>query len=172
MDALAGLQPSSEAYAGLPIADAFSWSDVAAAVPRGDWYLVVFRSVARPDADLARLEAYDDWAHAEASQSPGFVHYFKGPLASDGSCLSFCLWTSRAEARAAAGNPAHRDAVGIIRETYEAYTLEFHSLRKRHARASLEFTPYDQPQRRSDETVSAPNATAPSITLGLGSAIS
>src|SRR5258705_1725857 len=163
MDALARLEPSTEVYAGLPIADAFSWAHVAAAVPTGDWYLVAFRSIARPDADLARLEAYDDWAHAEASQAPGFVHYYKGPLSSDGSCLSFCLWTSRAEARAAAGRPAHLDAVGLIREIYTAYTLEFHSLRNRHARAPLEFAPYDPPNRPGDEAASATAPTAPSM---------
>ena len=73
----------------------------------GEWYMVAFRSTRRPDVDEARLTAHDDWAHAEAMEAPGFVHYFKGPTQDDGQCMSFCLWDSRAEARAAAGRPAH-----------------------------------------------------------------
>ena len=69
--------------------------------------MVAFRSIRRPGVDEARLTAYDDWAHAEAMDAPGFVHYFKGPTDRDGRCMSFCLWDSRAEARAAAGRPAH-----------------------------------------------------------------
>ena len=40
--------------------------------------------------------------------------------------MSFCLWDSRAEARAAAGWPAHTEAAAITHETYAEYTLEFH----------------------------------------------
>jgi hypothetical protein len=143
MDALIGLEPAVDAYARLPIQQALTWADCADAMPPGDWYLVVFRSIQRPGADAVRLQLFDDLAHAEAEGSPGFVHYFKGPLAPDGSCLSFCLWTSRAEARAAAVKPGHREAVSIVAEVYEVYSLEFHRVHKRDARASLEFEPYD-----------------------------
>jgi hypothetical protein len=167
MDALNALQPTVENYAKLPVADAFRWSAVAPCVPRGEWYLVVFRSIARPDADLSKLEAYDDWAHAEASTAPGFVHYFKGPLANDGSCLSFCLWNSRAEARAAAGRPAHLDAVQLIGETYAEYRLEFYSLRKATARGRLDFAPYDAVAGPTS-TMTSPIPVSPTMTLGLG----
>jgi hypothetical protein len=143
MDALAGLAPTAETYARLPLADAFNWSDCEATIEPGEWYLVAFRSTIRPDADTDRLRAYDDFAHAEASESPGFVHYYKGPLASDGSCLSFCLWNGRAEARAAARRPAHLEAVSLIAETYAEYTLEFISMCKAAAGAALTFAPYD-----------------------------
>ena len=56
----------------------------------------------------------------------GFVHYFKGPTQPDGGCLSFCLWDSRAEARAAAGRPAHTQAAALTHEAYAEYALEFH----------------------------------------------
>ena len=143
MDALIGLEPAVDAYARLPIQQALTWADCADAVPPGDWYLVVFRSIQRPGADAVRLQLFDDLAHSEAEGSPGFVHYFKGPLAPDGSCLSFCLWTSRAEARAAAVKPGHREAVSIVAEVYEVYSLEFHRVHKRDARAALEFEPFD-----------------------------
>jgi hypothetical protein len=143
MDALDELVPTTETYARLPLADAFNWADRASTIEPGEWYLVAFRSTVRPDANLERLREYDDWAHAEASKAPGFVHYYKGPLAGDGSCLSFCLWNSRAEARDAARLPAHVEAVSLIAETYAEYTLEFFSVCKTDADASLTFAPYD-----------------------------
>jgi hypothetical protein len=156
MDALAALAPVSEAYATLPIADAFDWADAGRQLGEGEWYLVVFRSVRRADADEARLTEFDDRAHEEAAGAPGFVHYFKGPRADDGSCLSFCIWTSRAEARAAAGRPRHIEAVSLLDEMYERYTLEFLRITGRAGRP-LAFEPYDGPQREAyAEPVLAP----------------
>lgn len=141
MDALHALAPVSERYATLPVADAFDWRDVGHQLQDGAWYLVVFRSIRKEGADEARLTDYDERAHLEASAAPGFVHYFKGPAAPDGTCLSFCLWTSRAEARAAAGRPDHVEAVSLLNEMYEAYTLEF--LRVTAHDGWIAFAPYD-----------------------------
>ena len=143
MDALEPLTPVSDAYAGLPVGLAFDWADAARALGPGEWYLVAFRSIRRADADEALLTEYDDRAHAEAAAAPGFVHYQKGPRASDGSCLSFCLWTSRAEARAAAGGPNHLEAVGLLDAMYEQYTLEFLRVRGSGGDVPLSFEPYD-----------------------------
>jgi hypothetical protein len=143
MDAFATLAPRSDRYATLPVPDAFDWTDVGRSLGDGEWYLVAFRSIRRSDADEERLTAYDDRAHAEAASSDGYLHYFKGPAAPDGTCLSFCLWTSRAAARAAAGRPRHVEAVALIAEMYERYTLEF--LRVRGAAGRLTFEPYDRP---------------------------
>ncbi len=145
MDALHDLAPISDRYAHLPVATAFDWSAAATALGRGEWYLVAFRSVRRIEADEERLWAFDDLAHREAAGAPGFVHYFRGPAAFDGSCLSFCLWVSRAAARAAAGLPAHVAAVSLIREMYESYTLEFLRVRGGNAGEPLTFEPYDAP---------------------------
>lgn len=142
MDALPHLAPVSERYATLPIEAAFNWQAATTDLGDGEWYLVAFRSVRRSDADEARLTAYDDLAHAEAAASPGFVHYFKGPTAADRTCLSFCLWASRADARTAAGKPAHVEAVSLIAEMYESYTLDFHRLRRTDG-GPLTFAPYD-----------------------------
>jgi len=142
MDALAALEPVSEAYASLPVAAAFDWTGAARQLGAGEWYLVAFRSVRRLGADEARLAEFDDRAHREAEAAPGFIHYFKGPAASDRSCLSFCLWTSRADARAASGRKAHVEAVSVLGEMYERYTLEFLRVTGR-AGAPLRFEPYD-----------------------------
>lgn len=144
MDALAALGPVSDAYASLPVADAFDWTEVGRSLGQGEWYLVAFRSVRRHDADELRLSEYDERAHLEAAGAPGFVHYFKGPVASDGTCLSFCLWTSRAEARAASGRPDHLEAITLLDEMYERYTLEFLRVTGRPG-GPLSFAPYDAP---------------------------
>ena len=146
MDALAALTPTSEAYASLPVEDAFDWRAAGERLGTGEWYMVAFRSVRRSDADEEMLTAFDERAHVEASGSAGFVHYFKGPIGSDGTCLSFCIWTSRPEARIAAGKPLHAEAAALVSEMYERYTLEFLRLR-RTADGPLTFEPYDTPSR-------------------------
>ena len=149
MDALDRLQPVSDRYASLPIEQAFDWSAVGPQLGAGEWYLVVFRSIRRSGSDERRLNAFDDRAHAEAAGSPGFVHYFKGPSAPDGSCLSFCIWNSRAEARSAAGRPDHAEAVTLLNEMYQDYRLELLRLRA-DADGRLAFEPYDRPPEAAD----------------------
>lgn len=144
MDAFEALAPVSDAYAHLPVADAFDWTDVATQMGDGEWYLVAFRSVRRRGCDESRLNDLDELAHQEAASAPGFVVYYKGPLSSDRSCLSFCMWTSRGEARAAAGRPQHVTAVSILDEMYESYRLEFVRVTGTPG-APLRFEPYDTP---------------------------
>jgi len=145
MPAFGWVAPASDDYATLPVAHAFDWSACPPGLDPGEWYLVAFRSIVRAGADHARLAAYDDRAHAEAARSPGFVHYFRGPLTADRECLSFCLWTSRAEARKASGRPGHREAVMLVLEMYDEYRLEFLRVTMARGRSSLRFEPYDRP---------------------------
>lgn len=140
------LVPSPGSYATLPIAEAFDWTACADAGAAGEWYLVCFRSIRRPDADEALLHELDDRAHLEASQAPGFVHYFKGHTTERGECLSFCLWDSRRMARSAAGRPAHAQASAVTGEMYASYRLEFYRVVKRPGRDAFEFSPYDRPR--------------------------
>ncbi len=151
MDALAALAPISKAYARLPVADAFDWGAAGEALGTGEWYMVAFRSVRRSDADEGMLTESDERAHDEASRSDGYIHYFKGPLADDGTCLSFCIWSSRAAARAAAGKPLHAEAASLVAEMYERYTLEFLRL-GRTTDGPLTFEPYDAPSSASTST--------------------
>jgi hypothetical protein len=108
------LAPVSDRYASLSVAEAFTWDACLEAVDPGEWYMVAFRS----------------------------THYFKGPTTADGRCMSFCLWDSRAEARAASGRPAHMEAAALTHEAYADYTLEFHRVR-RLAEGGFTFEPYD-----------------------------
>jgi len=155
MEPLRRLQIASDRYAKAPVADAFTWDDAGGDLGDGEWYLVAFRSVRRRDVDEARLWEIDELAHQEAAASPGFVHYFKGPLADDLTCLSFCLWDSRADARAAAAQPAHLRAMSLLNEMYESYTLEFHRVERRDG-GRLTFEPYDQPGRPQHVHVTGP----------------
>jgi hypothetical protein len=144
VDAFAALEPTSDRYAHLPVSDAFDWTGIGEQLGAGEWYLVAFRSVRRDGCDEVRLAEIDERAHLEASTSPGFLTYYKGPLASDRTCLSFCMWTSRSEARAAAGRPDHIAAVSVLGEMYESYTLEFLRVTGRPG-FPLAFEPYDAP---------------------------
>jgi hypothetical protein len=162
MDALPELRPVSEAYARLPVADAFTWQDSTGDLGDGEWYLVAFRSIRRPGADEERLNVFDEMAHQEAAAAPGFVHYFKGPADADGACLSFCLWTSRAEARAASAGSAHRRAVTLLNEMYQQYALEFLRV-TRDAGGPLVFETYDRPQPAGAEPL--PDVRAPGLTV-------
>lgn len=143
MDALETITPVSDVYASLPVGQAFDWTGATEVLGQGEWYLVAFRSVRRADADEVRLTEYDDRAHLEAAGSPGFIHYLKGPRAADGTCMSFCIWRSRADARAAAGRERHSEAVAITGQMYERYTLEFLRVRGHGDGRPLEFEPYD-----------------------------
>ena len=162
------LAPVSPRYASLPVGEAFNWTEVAASVPPGEWYMVAFRSTRLAGADEDALTTHDDWAHAEAMTAPGFVHYLKGPTTAGGLCLSFCLWDSRAEARAAAGRPAHAAAAALTHEAYEDYSLEFHRVTRLADDARFTFEYYD---RREIETADPPvRSIVPGFAPGAASA--
>jgi len=157
------LVPVSDRYASLPVAEAFTWAACTGEVGPGEWYMVAFRSTRRPDVDEARLTAHDDWAHEEAMHAPGFVHYFRGPTTPSGGCMSFCLWDSRAEARAAAGRPAHTRAAALTHETYASYTLEFHRVRRLEGDGGFTFEPYDAPPPTRTVGIAASRGAAPGL---------
>jgi hypothetical protein len=159
MDALPSLAPVSGAYASLPVADAFNWADAAGALVAGEWYLVAFRSVRAAGADEAKLDEYDERAHQEAAEAPGFIHYLKGPRSADGSCMSFCLWQSRVDARAAAGKPDHVRAVSLLGEMYQSYALEYFTVR-REPGGPLTFEPYPMAPHAIGLAVESPQAPA------------
>jgi len=80
--------------------------------------------VRRETADVALLTEFDDHAHMEAMGVGGLIYYFKGQLSERRECLSFCLWRTREQARAALHLPRHQDVVRAAREMYESYVLE------------------------------------------------
>ncbi len=116
-------------YVTQPIEDGFDWSSLSCC-PFERLYLIVFRSLRRPEADLDLLREHDDRAYEEALISGGLLRYFKGHANERGECLSFCLWETREQAREAAGAASHRSAAEISAKMYSSYVLERYCLKK------------------------------------------
>src|ERR671921_1600224 len=123
------ISPEHPDYVRLPIRDGFDWSPLSGcAFDR--LYLVTFRSVRQPDADLALLREHDDRAYEEALSSGGLLRYFKGQANEWGECLSFCLWESLEQARLAADAASHRSAAGVSAQMYLSYSIDRYWLEK------------------------------------------
>jgi hypothetical protein len=117
------ISPRHPDYAALSIDDGFHWSSLYCCHFER-LYLVVFRSVWQPEADLDLLRELDDRAYEEALKSGGLLRYFKGQANEWGECLSFCLWQTREQARQAADAASHRSAAGVSAQMYLSYALE------------------------------------------------
>lgn len=121
------IRPVHRDYPNLPIEEGFDWPAISGC-PFDTLYLVVFRSIRRPDADLDLLRWFDDLAYAEALQSGGLLRYFKGEADERGHCLSFCLWENREAAVRASGGRRHARAAEITVDMYVSYDLERYEL--------------------------------------------
>lgn len=130
-----------ERYMLLPIELGFDWSTCFDGVDTGEWYLVVFRSRHRQDADKDFLSWLDSKATEGAQQTPGFLYYFTGVPLATGECLSFCLWNSRQAAIKAASHVFHREAMDLGLMNYEYYCLERYIIRKQYG--ELTFIPVE-----------------------------
>jgi dsDNA-binding SOS-regulon protein len=124
------ISPIYPDYATRPVQDGFSWYSSLAGCPFERLYLVVFRSVRRPSADLALLSEHDDRAYEKALESGGLLRYFKGEANEQRECLSFCLWETREQAIEAVGAASHQAAAEISVLMYESYVLERYWLKK------------------------------------------
>jgi hypothetical protein len=123
------ISPQDPDYATRPIQTGFDWSPLyGCSFDR--LYLVVFRSVRRPDADLALLREHDDRAYEEALRSGGLLRYFKGHADEKGACLSFCLWETGEQAREAASAASHKSAANITARMYLSYVLDRYWLKQ------------------------------------------
>ena|SRR5215210_2100628 len=81
------ISPRYPDYATLPIEDGFDWSSLSRCSFER-LYLVAFRSVWRPEADLDLLREHDDRAYQEALKIGGLLRYFKGHANERGEYLS------------------------------------------------------------------------------------
>jgi hypothetical protein len=124
------ISPIFPDYATRPIQDGFNWSSSLLGCTFERLYLIVFRSVRRPSADLDLLREHDDRAYEKALESGGLLRYFKGEANERGECLSFCLWETREQAIEAAGAASHRSAAAISVRMYESYVLDRYWLKK------------------------------------------
>jgi hypothetical protein len=124
------ISPTNPDYANLPVEEGFDWSSHLGETHFDRLYLVVFRSVRRPTADLKLLKEHDDRAYEGAVEAGGLLRYFKGEMNGRRECLSFCLWESRERAVAASGGVSHRAAARLTARMYASYTLERYELAK------------------------------------------
>jgi hypothetical protein len=122
------ISPNNPDYANLPVEEGFNWSSCLDDARFEQLYLVVFRSVRRPTADLRLLKEHDNRAYEDAVESGGLLRYFKGEMNGRRECLSFCLWESRRQAIAASASASHRTAARITAQMYESYTVERYEL--------------------------------------------
>ena len=136
------LRPCTADYATVPIQCGFTWSESAARLPAGEWYMVVFRSIRREPGENLTLEMYDYGAYIEAQRrASGLLFYFRGTPNERRECVSFCIWSNRDEAARAARLPLHSLAMNSVDEMYEWYALERYVIRKRPGQERLEIEP-------------------------------
>jgi hypothetical protein len=131
------LEPVTPDYAIRGIEEAFNWRDCLASVNAGEWYVVAFRSVRRPNADDELLYRLDERALTEANAHTGLARYFSGELDDERRCLSMCVWEDRTRAQEAAALPAHTAAIEVSGATYTSYVLERYRLTKRDGEVEL-----------------------------------
>jgi hypothetical protein len=124
------ISPINPDYANLPIEEGFNWSLCLDDARFEELYLVVFRSVRRPRADMRLLKEHDDRTYEGAVEAGGLLRYFKGEMNGRRECLSFCLWESMERAVMASGGSSHRAAARITAQMYESYILERYELSK------------------------------------------
>jgi hypothetical protein len=124
------ISPINPDYANLPVEEGFDWSSRLGEVHFDQLYLVVFRSVRRPTADLRLLKEHDDRAYEGAIEAGGLLRYFKGAINGRRECLSFCLWESRERAVTASHGASHQTAAQLTARMYESYALERYELAK------------------------------------------
>ena len=123
------ISPRHPDYSTRPIEAGFDWSFFSRALFE-TLYLVVFRSLRRPEADLDLLHEHDDRAYEEALASGGLLRYFRGQANERGECLSFCLWETREQARQAADAASHRSAASVSAQMYLSYSLDRYWIKK------------------------------------------
>jgi hypothetical protein len=143
--------PQDPNYRVSPIQQGFDWPGIFASIAASrdatteDLYLVVFRSVRKPNVDGAWITMLDEAAHTEAKQSSALLHYFAGSLDDGRRAISWCLWTDRTAARLALSGPAHQEAAREARELYDTFSIELYDV-SRTASAQAIFTPLQRPQ--------------------------
>ena len=101
------------------VADSFNWQGIfeelkeCSQTIENKIALFVFRSIRRANVDDKILKQLDDAALLSAESAEGFIHYepFEG--------LSYCLWQTPEDARAAICSPEHVSAARYAEQAYE-----------------------------------------------------
>jgi heme-degrading monooxygenase HmoA len=126
------INPVHARFRELEVPEAFSWQAGVQETALSGLYAVAFRSQRNLTAGAAKITCLlelDYEAFEEAKLMPGFITYWHDDdLSAEGHGLSFCLWDSKTDAKNAAQQPKHHDAVlyarGEGREVYHSYDIE------------------------------------------------
>ncbi|KAH7330092.1 hypothetical protein BKA65DRAFT_565173 [Rhexocercosporidium sp. MPI-PUGE-AT-0058] len=89
-----------------------------------DFYIVVFRSRIPPTTAYSDLGILDKAAHAEATESGGFLKYIFSSPDLDGRNLATCVWRSKQDASIGSVGPHHRRAAQATRSMYTEWAIE------------------------------------------------
>lgn len=93
-------------------------------------YIVEFISIATNERDAQLLNTLDHEAYLIAQKYPELLGYYSGILQSDGSCRSFCIWTSETAAKASSRSDQHLRAIGFTAQAYKVYVLRKYAGKK------------------------------------------
>ncbi|KAH7403555.1 hypothetical protein BKA64DRAFT_454319 [Cadophora sp. MPI-SDFR-AT-0126] len=118
-----------------PYVDSFNWPEIIDSVRKlarasdfkwktTDFYIVVFRSRIPPTTVYADLGVLDKAAHAEATESGGFLKYLFSCPDADGRNLATCVWRSKHDAAIGSVGPHHRKAAQATRLLYTEWAIE------------------------------------------------
>ncbi|KAK0115205.1 hypothetical protein ONS96_013671 [Cadophora gregata f. sp. sojae] len=118
-----------------PYADSLNWPEIINSVRKlaeasefkwktTDFYIVVFRSRIPPTTIYADLGVLDKAAHAEATESGGFLKYLFSCPDIDGRNLATCVWRSKHDAAIGSVGPHHRKAAHATRLLYTEWAIE------------------------------------------------
>jgi len=126
-----------EDYATAPYIDTFNWPEIIDTLRQlaqtssymwkeQSFYIVVFRSLVPPSTvqRYSDLGALDKAAHAEATESGGFLKYWFGIPDKNGRNLATCVWRSLHDARIGSVGAAHRVAANAARHMYTEWNIE------------------------------------------------
>ncbi|KAJ8058308.1 hypothetical protein OCU04_012500 [Sclerotinia nivalis] len=135
--ALVGLKCLREDYATAPYIETFNWQEIIDSLrelaktfnhkwEEESFYIVVFRSQVPPEtvAHYSDLGVLDKAAHAEATESGGFLKYWFGVPDKNGRNLATCVWRSSQDAKIGSVGPHHRAAANSARHMYTEWKIE------------------------------------------------
>lgn len=127
-----------------PYSDAFNFKECFANVQyTTTLYVVVFRSTFAQHAVstelFGRLHAQDHESYKEAStRIGGLLKYWFGVIDERRRNLATCIWVHRDHAKRANGLEQHQKAVELVRQVYEAWSMERYTLRIGGSKVELE----------------------------------
>ncbi|KAG4424381.1 hypothetical protein IFR04_002437 [Cadophora malorum] len=134
-NALVDLKFIRDDHRTAPYLDSLNWPEIINSVRKlaetsdfkwktTDFYIVVFRSRIPPTTVYADLGVLDKAAHAEATESGGFLKYLFSCPDAEGRNLATCVWRSKHDAAIGSVGPHHRKAAQATRLLYAEWAIE------------------------------------------------